>query len=234
MLALASHNHSHFLYCIYLVFWEFHACMQCILSIFHISSSRWALPDPLPTRPSLPPSCLFYFLSASPIDSNCVAHLLADLPFSGAWFRAQPQIKGNLPPPENSSFLVRVGTHGHLSSPCWHADRLDLGAGLVQAAIAARFLGWSGAVAHRFRVVLPKLWLLSFSHVPLPRRSLGLGGRCDINGSLVAEHSTDTRSLHFDQLWVSAWTVIHSTKECLWWGLRVTRIYVYRVSWEGT
>lgn len=75
-----------------------------------------------------------------------------------------------------------MGTHWHLSSPCWHVDHLDLGAGLVQAPIAVQFLELSGAGAHCFNVVL-----LSFSHFPLPRRSLGLGGRCDINVSLVSQ-----------------------------------------------
>lgn len=68
--------------------------------------------------------------------------------------------------------------------------------------------------------------------LPFPLCSLNLGSVCDTDVSFMAEHSTVTYSLHFDQLWVSVLNIIHYIEKLLWW--RVHRyLETFRRQYNG-
>lgn len=54
------------------------------------------------------------------------------------------------------------------------------------------------------------------------------GGVYNIDVTFMPEHSTDTCSLHFNQLWVFILTATHCTMVLLWWWLRDTVIYGFK------
>lgn len=80
----------------------------------------------------------------------------------------------------------------------------------------------SGILPYRkYTSALSNLWLLQSSHLHLLQWSLSLEGgyRCPFCGWIPPPH-TYTYILHFDCLWVSAFTNIHCMKNLLWCRLR--------------
>lgn len=73
---------------------------------------------------------------------------------------------------------------------------------------------------HCFTLVFHNLWLLQSFYLLF---CYGLWA-----AAFVAEHSTNTCSLHFDQLRVSMLATVHYTKKCLWWGLISALVYGYK------
>lgn len=53
------------------------------------------------------------------------------------------------------------------------------------------------------------------------------GWICNIDIEFMPEYSQTFFSLHFNQLWVSAFMIIQCTKKFLWWQLRIALIYGY-------
>ena len=58
--------------------------------------------------------------------------------------------------------------------------------------------------------------------------SLDTRGGYNIDVNFMSEHSTDTCSLHLNQLWVSISAATHCTLVLLWWWLRDTLIFGFQ------
>jgi hypothetical protein len=76
-------------------------------------------------------------------------------------------------------------------------------------------------------LVLPKPWAFPI-FLPSLLKWFSRLASCDKDVSFMADHSTDSYSLYFDQLWVSELPTVHCTKKCLCWDLSAALICVYR------
>lgn len=150
-------------------------------------------------------------------------------PSTGSWLnfqRPHPQRKGALPP-----LKAIVGWRAApqlweaFPSPCCNVDWIIF---CRQARLewVHEFNSLIMTRRHCFSAVLLTSVFFTVLLISFLWRFLSLEGRqCDMDVPFVAEHSTDTYSLHFDQLRVSALTSVHRTKKLPWWGLSAVPIY---------
>lgn len=111
-------------------------------------------------------------------------------------------------------------------SPCSRPYQLSA------AATSAAMSSWKErccCVQNCCTPILFELWLLDCSCWHSSNMVPGnLAGTLDTGIAFGHEHSVDTSSLYFNEVWVSVLIVIHSTRKPLWWGLRAAIIYEYR------